>query len=134
MPFHHITSPIYYDGNMTKKVKIISEHNPTMASRLRANLDTSAYAVLVSEYASDVMATIGATTLFSRVDMRGTFNEKALAGTHAQKVVRRLMEETSESRLEEEHQPDTDSGAWIVYQGARRLYRVVVFNFTRVDV
>jgi hypothetical protein len=133
MPFHHITSPINGDANKTKTLRIISEHNPTMASRLRTDPDTPSYVVVAAEYASDVAAATGNTSALKELVVRDAFEGNAAAETHAQKCARGLMEQTSESRFEEVHQPDTGNRAWRAWKDTVLSFGVVVMSFVPVD-
>jgi hypothetical protein len=113
-------------------VKIISEHNPMMASRLRTNPAAHSHVVEAAKYASDVAVATGNTSALKQIVVRAAFEDIATAETHAQKVARGLMEQTSESRSEKVYQPDIFHEAWIVWQGALRLYRVAVMSFVPV--
>lgn len=124
IPFIHITSPINYDPNRTKKVKIVSEHNPAMASRWRSHPTAAAHVVGVAEYARDVATTTGNSCAFKSIETHGAFADIAEAESHALEVVERLAGQTPRSRSEEHSHPA--GRVWTVWQGRRHLYSVAI--------
>ncbi|KAK5116575.1 hypothetical protein LTR85_009200 [Meristemomyces frigidus] len=106
----HITSPINNDPNRTKTLRILKEHNPTMAARLPG----PARCIIVAEVATDQMDNALHT---GRVhvpvkDMRvhGTFESEVLAKAAAQRVAEELATRTRRGRVIA--QPEGATGAF----------------------
>ncbi|KAK4544584.1 hypothetical protein LTR36_004156 [Oleoguttula mirabilis] len=95
----HVTSPINHDPNRTKTIRVLTEHNPSMAARLPG----PAWCVIVAQVAMDQIdhaaGSSGDHVPVKDVRVHGTFGDEASANEAAQRVAQEFASRVRGGRV-----------------------------------